>query len=176
MRRTLVVGAMTAMVLLAAACDRGEDTPGTTSAPEPTSAPSTVAAPDTTPASTAPTTTTTAAEETGDAPNLVAGMPSYEVVERVESTDGEELVVLVEPGTYTNVELENLVFDIVDRFRPLTATVVDDPEVVALALADELTPEQEALLEQHTFLELVDGVDVTFRGPYSDLTGIVIGS
>jgi len=178
MRRTAMLGGVVALVFAAGACDRGEETPGTTSLPAPASTvATTVAAPD--PTSTAATVAAPAddnAAATEEESTTVGGMPSYEVAQRVEATDGEELVVVVEPGTYTNVELQNLVFDIVDRFAPLRAVVVDDADAVPLVLADERTPDQDTFLEQHTFLELVDGVEVTFLGPYSDLAGIVVGS
>ena len=184
MRRTALVAGLLAVALIAAACDRGEDTPGTTTLPGATSSAASVAAAD--PASEPASSGTSeasadAAAGTSDDPDedsgtTVDGMPSYEVVERVESDDGDELVVVVEPGTYTNVELQNLVFDIVDRFQPLTAVVVDDPDAAALVLAEDRSDEDQTFLDEHTFLELVDGVDVTFRGPYSDLAGLVIGS
>jgi hypothetical protein len=47
---------------------------------------------------------------------------------------------------------------------------------VALVFAEGLTPEQESFLDEHTFLHLENGIDVTFLGPYSDMDGLVIGS
>lgn len=181
-RRLAIVSGCAALLLVGAACDRGEDTPGTTSAtiatengPDATAAPSggTAAEADgTTATTTAPPTTT----ETTDDETTVAGMPTYEVAETIETDDGDSLVVVVEPGVYSNVELENLVYDIVERFEPVEAVVVDDPAAVPLLLADVVTPEENDFLESHTFLRLADGVEVTFLGPYSDVTGLVIGS
>lgn len=178
MRRVVFAGIVGMLALVAAACNRGEDTPGTT-LPDPasTTVTSAAAAPATPATTAAPAATPAATDESAEEAGVtVDGMPTYEVVQRVELPDGEELVIVVEPGDYTAVELQNLVFDIVDRFQPVAAIVVDDPEVVPLALAEELSPEEQEMLEDHTFLELVNGVEVTFRGPYSDLAGLVVGS
>ena len=195
MYRTALLVVLVAFALVAAACDRGEETPGTTLGSTtagdeaPTSdaaggdAGDASAAQSSDAGDTGSSDTDSDDSEAGDAettsttnPNVVAGVPSYEVVERVEADQGEEIVVVVEPGTYTNVELQNLVFDIVDRFSPLAAVVVDDPAAANLVFAEERSAEDDAFLEEHTFLELIDGVDVTFKGPYSDLADLVVGS
>lgn len=107
---------------------------------------------------------------------VVAGLPAYEVVHRMIEDDRETLVVVVEPGTYSNVQLENLVYDIVDRFAPSAAIVVDDREVADLAVLGERTEEQQARLDSHTFLHIEGGVEVTFYGPYADFPGLTVGS
>ncbi len=178
MRKAVLAGIVGVLALVAAACDRGEDSPGTTLGDPAASTVTTVAAAPAAPATAAEPSVSSAptGEAAEEAAVTVDGMPTYEVVQRVESPDGEELVVVVQPGNYTAVELQNLVFDIVDRFQPVAAIVVDDPQVVPLALAEDLSPDEQAMLEEHTFLELIDGVEVTFRGPYSDLAGLVVGS
>jgi hypothetical protein len=189
----VLISLLAALALVGAACDNGEETPGTTLASTATTAAAAPAGSDAPGGADAASPTgddadsgpEDAADDAADGdeaattttdPDVVAGLPSYEVVERVEADRGEEIVVVVEPGTYTNVELQNLVFDIVDRFAPLTAVVVDDPAAAELVFAEDRSPEDEAFLEEHMFLELVDGVEVTFRGPYSDLKGLVVGS
>ena len=125
----------------------------------------------TTPSGEAGSTTTTAptgAEE--------SGLPNYEVVHRLIEDGRETLVIVVEPGSYSNVELENLVYDIVERFSPSAAIVVDDLAVADLALEEERTDEQQASLDAHTFLTVENGVEVTFYGPYADFPRMTIGS
>ena len=67
---------------------------------------------------------------------VVSGLPTYEVVHRLIEDDRETLVVVVEPGSYSDVELENLVYDVVERFSPSAAIVVDDRAVADLAILD----------------------------------------
>ena len=89
---------------------------------------------------------------------------------------GESLVIVIEPGAYSNVELENLVFDIVDRFAPSTVLIVDIQEATDLVLLAALTDEEEMFLAQHTLITIENGVEVTFLGPYADIPGLTIGS
>ena len=129
-------------------------------------------------AESAPTTATT--ESAGDSivattTAVVVGMPTYEVVGTAD-LGVETLIVIVEPGDFSNVELENLVFDIVDRFSPAAALVVDSKEAADLALLEVLTDEEEMELSQHTLISIENGVEVTFLGPYGDVPALTIGS
>lgn len=191
MRPTVLIGLFLAAALLLASCNRnGQEAPETTVTPAAGTATtsSEVVADagdsngDTTvaPASTEP--------DPGSAPEeveetitvastaAVSGMPSYEVVHRLIEDNRETLVVVVEPGTYSNVELENLVYDIVERFTPSAAIVVDDRDAADLAALEERTEEQQADLDAHTFLRIERGVEVTFYGPYADFPGLTVGS
>ena len=190
MRPVALIGLLLGAVILLVACNReGEDSPETTVAPA-TSAPTTTtvatdtgdsggdtatasdsAEPDPEAASPEAEETTTVAT-TGAA----SGMPSYEVVHRLIEDDRETLVVVVEPGTYSSVELENLVYDIVERFTPSAVIVVDDREVADLAVLEERTDEEQERLDAHTFLRIEKGVEVTFFGPYADFPGLTVGS
>ena len=72
------------VLVLVAACDRGEDSPGTTAAPTATTVAPTTAAT----SGTVATTTAAAEDDTTEEPDeeeIVAGMPTYEVVERIDS-------------------------------------------------------------------------------------------
>lgn len=151
------------------ACNRGGD-----ESVETTSTPTSSAV--TTAATVATTTTESTLESTvATTTAVVIGMPSYEVLEAADGDD-DSLIVVIEPGSYTNVELENLVFDIVDRFAPATAVVVDMQEAADLLLLDELDAAQQSFLAEHTVLQIEDGVEVTFLGPYSDLPALTVGS
>ena len=178
------------VVLLCAACSRGDDEPsGTTATPAAgTATTSTTAAravdsdgTTTVAAGSAEPGSGTTTEEAGETTTVtttekVSGLPSYEVVHRLIADDRETLVVVVEPGTYSNVQLENLVYDIVDRFTPSEVIVVDDPDVADLAVLEERTDEQQQRLDAHTFLRIEKGVEVTFYGPYADFPGLTVGS
>lgn len=184
-----MIGLLVVVVLLMAACNRGEDEVSETTV-TPTSA---SVATGSSVAESGETTSTTVSTETpatagatasgeGDATTTVAvtasesGMPGYEVIHRVIEDDRETLVIVVEPGSYSNVELENLVYDIVERFTPSAAIVVDDLAAADLAILDERTDEQQTSLDTHTFLRIEKGVEVTFYGPYADFPGLTIGS
>ncbi len=176
MRRVVAVNLLLALALIGSACSRGEEDASVT-----TSKPAGVA---TTAVLVSPTANSDQPSDSGDGQaatttsttQLVDGTPTYEVVDRVEGDAGDELVVVVDPGTYTEVELQNLVFDIVDRFQPLTVVVVDDPAAAVLASADDLSEEDVALLASRTFLTISDGVEVTFSGPYAGIADLTIGS
>ena len=98
------------------------------------------------------------------------------MIHRLIANDRTTLVILVEPGAYTTVQLENLVYDVVDTYSPNTAIVVDDRSAADLAIKDDLTPEEQSTLDARTFLRIENGVDVTFHGPYADAGGMTVGS
>ncbi len=106
----------------------------------------------------------------------VSGLPTYEVVHRMIEDDRETLVIVVEPGAYSAVELENLVYDVVERFVPSAAIVVDDRAVADLAILEERTEDDQRQLDVHTLLRIENGVEVSFYGPYADIPGLTVGS
>jgi len=115
-------------------------------------------------------------QEEGADTTLPPAIPPYEVIHRLIANDRTTLVILVEPGAYTTVQLENLVYDVVDTYSPNTAIVVDDRAAADLAIKDDLTPEEQSTLDARTFLRIENGVDVTFHGPYADAGGMTVGS
>ena len=187
MRAARLIGLLLVVALLCTACTRDEDeasettvTPAAGSSTTSTSLPDTAEATGVTDATTpAPVGTTGSGETiitTTVTTTAVSGMPGYEVVHRLIEDGNETLVIAVQPGSYSNVELENLVYDIVERFSPSTAIVVDDPAYADLVIMDERTDEQQASLDAHTFLRIEKGVEVTFYGPYADFPGMTVGS
>ena len=119
------------------------------------------------------TTTTSAAPAGGDGGGGVEVIiPPYQVV-----SEGEPLVAVVQPGLYSPVALENLVYDIVENYSPSAAVVVDDAAAAELAMSEEELDEvQQSQLRARTLLRIESGVQVTFYGPYADLPGITVGS
>lgn len=114
--------------------------------------------------------------QAGSDATLPPAIPPYEVIHRLIVDDRTTLVILVEPGGYTTVQLENLVYDVVDTYSPNTAIVVDDRAAADLAIKDDLSPEEQSTLDDRTFLRIENGVDVTFHGPYADAGGMTVGS
>lgn len=112
----------------------------------------------------------------GSDTTLPPAIPPYEVIHSLMVDDRTTLVILVEPGAYTTVQLENLVHDIVDTYSPNMAIVVDGRAAADLAIKDDLSPEEQSTLDDRTFLRIENGVDVTFHGPYADAGGMTVGS
>ena len=181
-----------AVVLLLGACGGDDATSETTSAPtaaSPTTSTTAIemvesgAEPSGSEVSVAEDTAESAAQPEGEEDvragsddTLPPAIPPYEVIHRLIVDDRTTLVILVEPGGYTTVQLENLVYDIVDTYSPNTAIVVDDRAAADLAIKDDLSPEEQSTLDDRTFLRIENGVDVTFHGPYADAGGMTVGS
>lgn len=186
MRVARIVGALVAVSLAVAGCNRNDGEPAQTSAPPATISVATTAPTSGTEHETIPPDTTVADRDDGSGgteasttvatTTVVSGLPTYEVVHRLIEDDHETLVIVVEPGAYSDVELENLVYDVVERFSPNVAIVVDDPAVADLAILDRRTEDEQEQLDAHTFLRIENGVEVTFHGPYADFPGLTVGS
>lgn len=181
----LRAAALLAAALALAACDRGGGgaadptlPPVETGAAVETSAAVTVAAADSADSAADAVPETAASSPSSTASTVPAGpaVPDYEVRHRMIEDGNETLVVLIDPGSYSNVELENLVYDIVETHSPRGAVVVDDSAAADLAVLDERTAEQQASLDSHTLLRIDNGVEVTFHGPYADFPGLTVGS
>ncbi len=104
---------------------------------------------------------------------------SYRVVGRESGEDGETLYIVIPPGAYTDVDLENFILDL---YESETAThgveVFDDDAAVDAFLkdaADRTEAEQELVDERH-FVSLVDGALIRFQGPFSSSGEYPIGS
>lgn len=175
---------LVAAALALAACDRGgggaadPTLPAVeTGAAVATSAEVTVAsAPAADSADAAPETAASSPSSTTSTVPAGPAVPDYEVRHRMIEDGNETLVVLVDPGSYSNVELENLVYDIVEEHSPRGAVVVDDSAAADLAVLDERTAEQQTSLDSHTLLRIDNGVEVSFHGPYADFPGLTVGS
>lgn len=158
--------------LVVAGCSRGADSSAETTVVAPTEQSSAEGDVTATEGTTAPSLAPVEGKSEATTAVVVIGMPTYEVV----GGDGETLVVVVEPGSYTNVELENMVYDIVDRFAPEAAIVFDTIEAADLLVLGETTAEQQRFLDEHTLMRISNGIEVTFLGPYADIPALTIGS
>lgn len=171
-RRITVV--IVAWGLAVAGCSRGADSSAETTVVVPTEQPSAEGDVTATEGTTATSLALVEGASEATTVAVVIGMPTYEVVEG--GGDGETLVVVVEPGSYTNVELENMVYDIVERFAPEAAIVFDTVEAADLLVLEETTAEQQRFLDEHTLMRISNGIEVTFLGPYADIPALTIGS
>jgi hypothetical protein len=167
-RSLAVVGV--ALALVVTACngdDSGEDSTTTST---------TLTVPTTTTTTLDPASTTTTTRD-GEVP----APPEYEIVRRIPGEDGDTLVVLLDPSSYdgllTDIDLQNVVADVVERFPPvLEAYVVDSQDAVDLVLLDERTPEEQAVLDEHAFVTLEEGFRIVFTGPFGDFGELILGS
>lgn len=135
-------------------------------------------------ASAASGSTTTAVEDGGSglttATSLVGEtVTSYDVIARFSDDNGETLHILISGGAYTDVDLENFIGDLKDGDPELWGVeVFDDPGAVdAFVIPEEQrTVEHQGLLDRHHLVSLVEGDTIVYRGPFSELGQIVIGS
>lgn len=159
MRRFAIL--ILALALITAACNRGDEAELTTT---------TETAPQLT---TTSTSTTVATTDGGEEATTTAGaMPEYEII---AGDSGGVYVVLVEPGTYSDIDLQNIAEEIVDEYAPDLVHIVDSQDARDLVLKDEVTAEEQAVLDAHYFAR-VTGTMLEFLGPYSDFDDVSIGS
>lgn len=134
-------------------------------------------------------TTTTAPVEAEDADEdgeddsqttAQAGMEvdGYDIAVRSSTPEGEVLHVVIEPGTYTDIDLENFVLATLDERDLAELHVYDDRAAVDAALVDAegRTEEEQALVDDHYLVSFTEGNLITFRGPYAEVGAIRIGS
>jgi hypothetical protein len=154
------------VVLMGAACSIGADTTTTTTEAlvEITTVP---------PAETTTTTTTLA-------PLSDPSFPSYSIVQRREDSNGDTVVVLLDPTSYeilSDVDLYDVLVDVVERFPPIVeAHVVDSPAAARAVLVEEPSDEQLQTLGEHYLVSLEEGFRIVYRGPFADLGSSVLGS
>jgi hypothetical protein len=104
---------------------------------------------------------------------------SHEVVGREADDDGETLYIVIPPGAYTDVDLENFILDLYEsETAPWGAEVFDDKAAVDayLVTSDDRSEEEQLLVEEHHFVSLVNGAVIRFQGPFSDSGEYPIGS
>ncbi|MFP5331464.1 MAG: hypothetical protein ACLGHX_03745 [Acidimicrobiia bacterium] len=138
----------------------------------------------TTPPSTTTTTeteeTTTTVTEDGDDVETGPAITEYEVVVRSSGTDGETLWVLIDPGDYTDIDLENFIREQVDESEVELEAIHVFDDLAALEAGrvaeDARTEEEQALVDAHYLISLIDGTTIRFQGPYADLGEIAVGS
>jgi len=150
-----------ALGLLLAACNKGT---------EPTL--TTIGSDNTTTTAASQTTTSTTTMGTEATTTTAGSLPSYSVV---AGGSGAPLVLLVEPGSYTDIDLRNVVEDALGQFGPSDLFIVDSQEAADLATVESPTAEQQQVLDEHEFVKVV-GDQLEFVGPYASSGTVTIGS
>lgn len=128
----------------------------------------------------APTTTTTTAATGSPADPAEPAITEYEVVVRSSTADGEVLWVLIEPGDYNDIDLENFIRELVDESDAdlFEVHVFDDAEALEAGRVAEAarTEEEQELVDAHQLVSLVGGAIIRFQGPFSDFGETAVGS
>lgn len=169
--KTLRMILLTAVIALAVACN-GDDAEVTVTTLD---------------ASLLTTTTTTAtdttASDTTDATNTTAEasdtVESWEVISRTAAEEGETIYILIPPGNYSDISMENFLGDLLESETAVSGVeIFDDRGALDAALKpeDERTADELQAIEDHHLVSLVDGRSVSFRGPMSEYEDFVIGS
>lgn len=159
MRRLIPV---LALGLLLAACNKATE-PTLTTTTNPVSDSTTTSSPSTTSSTTTETEATT---------TTAGSLPGYSVV---AGGAGSALVLLLEPGTYSDIDLRNVVDDAIERFGPSDLYVVDSQDAADLVFVENPTVEQQRILDEHEFARVI-GDQLEFLGPYESSGTVSIGS
>ena len=104
---------------------------------------------------------------------------SFEVISRQSTEEGETLYILVPPGNYSDISIENFLGDLLEDETAVSGVEVFDDRAAldaALKAEDERTADELQAIEDHHLVSLVDGRQVSFQGPMSDFEDFVIGS
>lgn len=159
------------LVLLTAACNNGRAELSTTSSLI-TGTTEAAADEETTTSTVAAATTVTTAIQ-GET------VSTYEVVARTSADDQETLYIVIPPGAYTDIDLEQFVGDLKESDPQLFgAEVFDDPEAARALFIPEAqrTEAQQQLLDEHHLISLVGGDTIRFQGPFEQFGEHIIGS
>lgn len=165
--RILVLGV--ALVLALTACNNSDEAELTTT--------STIVGQTTTPGGD----TSSSSSPTESSSTTLAGQPvtSSEIVSRESSDDGETLYILIPPGAYTDVDLENFVGDLVENDENVQNAEIFDDEAALTAFLldpDEQTAADLVLIDEHHLVSLIDRSTIRFQGPFAEYGEYSIGS
>jgi hypothetical protein len=179
MKLRSALGCVLSLTLLTGACsgDDAEATSTTTSSTTTAAPVTSLQAAESTTTSTVPptsTTTTTTVDPFGE-----ASFPEYTIVSRETGADGDTVVVLLDDdtGSLTDIDLQNVVIDVVERFPPiLTAHIIADASAAEAVLATVPSEAEQELLDRYYYVRLEEGFRLVFTGQFSDTPTTVLGS
>jgi hypothetical protein len=161
-----------ALLLALAACDDSETTDLSTTSSLISSA--------TTAAEGAGATTTPPTDPAATSTSLVGqSVAGYEVVARVSDPAGETLFIVIPPGAYTDIDIENFAVGLVENGTvTYGAEIFDDAAAVEAYRRPEAerTEQDTQLIEQHHFASIQNAGVVVFQGPFAASPDIIIGS
>ena len=127
-------------------------------------------------------TTTSPGEDNGDQTEVTLvgeTVGAFEIMVRISGDNGETLHIVIPPGAYTEIDLENFIGDLKEADPELWgAEVFDDEDAIPAFVIpeDQRTAEQQVLVDDHHFVSLVDGDTIRFQGPFSEFGEAIIGS
>jgi hypothetical protein len=104
---------------------------------------------------------------------------SYEIVAREPVDDGEVIYVVIPPGAYTDVDLENFILDLYEQgIATYGAEVFNDQAASTAYLKAEAdrTAEETTAIAEHHLVSLVGGTTIVFRGPFAESGQHSLGS
>lgn len=117
---------------------------------------------------------------TGASTTLVGeAVSSYQVVHEIPNENGVAKHIVIPNGAYTDVDLQNFVFDLLEADPDLYGIeIFDDADAAEAFLTpeEERTEEEASLLERHHFVTVTGRARIDFRGPFSESPGGAIGS
>lgn len=128
---------------------------------------------------TSTTTTTPGSEDTTTTSEPSDEVSSWEVISRTSDESGETLYILVAPGNYSDISIENFLGDLLESETAVSGVEVFDDRAAldaALKPEEEQTASDLQAIEDHHLVTLVGGREVQFQGPMSDYDDFVIGS
>jgi hypothetical protein len=101
------------------------------------------------------------------------------VVGRESGEEGETIYIVIPSGAYTDVDLENFIYDLYESGAAThDAEVFDQADAVdAFRTAEsERTEAAQELVDKHHFVSLIDGAVIRFQGPFAGVGELTIGS
>ncbi len=136
----------------------------------------------TTASTTMGTSTSLADAEEPVSTTTIPGEPvtEFDAVVTNAAEGGDRLWVLIPPGNYRPVDLENFVLDFLEaREEPLLELhVYDDRPALEAGRVDaaDRTAAEQALVDGHYLISVTEGTRVEFQGPYAGQAGFTYGS
>ena len=120
-------------------------------------------------------------DTTSATPTTLVGQPvdGFEVFATFPNDNGVSQHIVIPEGAYTDVDLENFVFDLLESNPNLFgAEIFDDAGAAAAFVVPEesRSDAQDASLDRHHFVTLVGRDSYEFRGPFAEFPGGAIGS
>ena len=104
---------------------------------------------------------------------------SFEIISRLSTEDGETLYILIPPGNYSDVSMENFLGNLLEDETAVSGVEIFDDRIAldaALKEEAERTAEELQAIEDHHLVSLHDGTQVQFQGPMDDFGDFIIGS
>jgi hypothetical protein len=169
-RQARVLALTGLLALVVAACD-GETADLTTT--------SSLVSGGTTPSGEATTTSVAPGGDSTTTSLVGETVSGHEIVARESESAGETLYIVIPPGAYTDVDIENFVLDLVEGGTvTFGGEIFDDAAAVDAYRKPEgeRTEDETALIAQHHFASVLNGTTVRYQGPFASSGEFVIGS